>query len=116
MPSTKQLMIWTRRPNEGEEGGRISYTAVLLTQGKHRFYTLSMPSDVLAETCMVERRNEEPAVGFQRALDRKRAEEIARYIARYIDSGFGTIPGSIVLSAQPEAELEYRRSDTNPQL
>lgn len=92
--------------NETEEGGRISYTAVLLTQGNHRFYTLSMPSDVLAETCIVERRNEEPAEGFQRALDRRRAEDIARYI----DSGFGTIPGSIVLSAQPEAELQYRRS------
>jgi DGQHR domain-containing protein len=92
--------------NETEQGGRISYTAVLLTQGKHRFYTLSMPSDVLAETCIVERRNEEPAAGFQRTLDRKRAEEIARYI----DFGFGTIPGSIVLSAQPEAELQYRRT------
>jgi DGQHR domain-containing protein len=91
---------------ETEEGGRISYTAVLLTQGEHRFYTLSMPSDVLAETCIVERRNEEPAAGFQRTLDRKRAEDIARYI----DHGFGTIPGSIVLSAQPEAELQYRRS------
>ena len=36
-----------------------------------------------------------------RELDHKRAEEIARYI----DNGLGTIPNSIVLSAQPEAEL-----------
>lgn len=40
--------------------------------------------------------------GFQRVLDRKRAEEIAKYI----DSGLGTIPSSIVLSAQPEADFE----------
>src|SRR3954454_19572383 len=91
---------------EVEREGRISYTASLITQGKHRFYTLSVPSDVLADTCIVEPRDEEPEVGFQRTLDRKRAEEIARYI----DRGFGTIPSSIVLSAQPEAELQYRRA------
>jgi DGQHR domain-containing protein len=90
---------------EREDGGRISYTASLITQGKHRFFTLSMPSDVLAETCIVEPRNEEPLAGFQRALDERRAREIAHYI----DSGFGTIPSSIVLSAQKDAELLYRR-------
>lgn len=90
---------------EREDGGRTSYTASLIIQGKHRFFTLSMPSDVLAETCIVEPRNEEPIVGFQRALDERRAQEIARYI----DSGFGTIPSSIVLSAQEDAQLEYRR-------
>ncbi|MCI0564068.1 MAG: DGQHR domain-containing protein, partial [Nitrososphaera sp.] len=44
-----------------------------------------------------------PEDGFQRMLDKKRAQEIADYI----DMGFGTIPCSIVLSAQPEAELKY---------
>jgi DGQHR domain-containing protein len=90
---------------ERDDGDRISYTASLITQGKHRFFTLSMPSDVLAETCIVEPRNEEPLVGFQRALDKRRAQEIAHYI----DSGFGTIPTSIVLSAQADAQLQYRR-------
>lgn len=85
--------------------GRGSYTASLLIQGQHRFYTLSMPSDVLGETCMVEPRYQDPAEGFQRALDEKRGRDIAAYI----DSGLGTIPTSIVLSAQPEAELQYRR-------
>src|SRR5262249_2016220 len=37
----------------------------------------------------------------QRVLDKKRAQDIATYI----DSGKGTIPGSIILSAQPEAQL-----------
>jgi DGQHR domain-containing protein len=60
-----------------------------------------MPSRVLARTCFVSTRDEDPKEGFQRLLDRKRAQEIAEYI----DSGFGTIPNSIVLSAQPEAQL-----------
>ncbi|HEX4765601.1 MAG TPA: DGQHR domain-containing protein [Lichenihabitans sp.] len=90
---------------EREQEGRASYTASLITQGKHRFYTLSMPSDMLAQTCMVEPRNEDPELGFQRSLDRKRAEDIANYI----DNGPGTIPSSIVLSAQEDAGLQYVR-------
>lgn len=61
-----------------------------------------MPSEVLARTCKVTTRNEDPALGFQRELDIKRALEIAEYI----DSNLGTIPSSVVLSAQPEAELK----------
>src|SRR4249919_768355 len=80
-----------------------SYAARLIVQGKHRFFTLTMPSDVLAETCVVESRDENPVTGFQRMLDEKRAQEIADYI----DSGFGTIPSSIVLSAQEQAQLNY---------
>jgi DGQHR domain-containing protein len=91
---------------EVDREGRISYTASLITQGTKRFFTLSMPSDILGETCIVEPRNEEPIEGFQRALDERRARDIANYI----DSGFGTIPSSIVLSAQPVAALEYRRT------
>lgn len=84
-------------------GPVVSFAARLITQGRHRFYTLTMPSDVLAETCVVDTREENPDDGFQRVLDEKRAQEIADYI----DHGFGTIPCSIVLSAQPEARLDY---------
>ena len=87
------------------EDNEVSYTAVLLSQGKHRFYTLAMRSEMLAETCIVDPRMDNPIDGFQRLLDKKRAQEIADYI----DKGFGTIPGSIVLSAQPEAKLRYVR-------
>jgi DGQHR domain-containing protein len=90
---------------EEDLAGRASFTASLLTQGKTRFFTLSMPSGVLAETCVVEPRNEDPEEGFQRALDEKRARDIATYI----DAGLGTIPTSIVLSAQPDANLQYNR-------
>src|SRR3954452_13388150 len=90
-------------PSDADD--HVSYTAVLLTQGKHRFYTLAMPSEILAATCIVEPRAKNPLDGFQRLLDERRAQEIANYI----DSGFGTIPSSIILSAQPEAELQYIR-------
>jgi len=53
---------------------------------------------------MVDTRDENPVDGFQRVLEEKRAIEIAQYI----DAG-GTIPSSIVLSAQPEAQLRYER-------
>ena len=72
-----------------------------MTQGEHRFYTLTLPTDLLGRTCYATTREEDAQTGFQRVLDIKRAQEIANYI----DSGLGTIPSSIVLSAQPEAEL-----------
>lgn len=81
---------------------RTRYSVSLVTQGSHRFYTLTMPSDVLAECCFVSSRFDDPEEGFQRRLDVKRAKEIAEYV----DSGFGTIPSAVVLSAQPEADLK----------
>lgn len=79
----------------------MRYSVSLVKQGAHKFYTLTMPSSMLAETCFVIPREEDPILGFQRVLDRKRAQEIADYI----DNGLGTIPTSIVLSAQTGAEL-----------
>ncbi|KWV16749.1 DGQHR domain-containing protein [Xanthomonas translucens] len=81
---------------------KARYSVSHITQGSHKFYTLTIPSDVLAKCCFVTTRDEDPAEGFQRVLDKRRAEEIAKYI----DTGLGTIPSSIVLSAQPEAELQ----------
>lgn len=78
-------------------------TVSLVRQGDHRFYSLTIPSDMLAKTCFIISRDEDPKVGFQRELDVKRAQEIAAYI----DSGLGTVPSAIVLSAQEAAELKY---------
>ena len=80
---------------------RLRYSVSAVRQGKHEFYSLTMPSEVLGRTCAVSSRKEDPKEGFQRELDHKRAQEIANYI----DTGVGTIPNSIVLSAQPSAEL-----------
>jgi len=51
----------------------VTDTALLVTQGKHRFYSLVLPSDVLAATCTVDPRQENPIDGFQRLLDKRRA-------------------------------------------
>lgn len=85
--------------SEKESFGSVS----LVRQGEHKFYSFTMPSDVLADTCYVINRDEDPIEGFQRELDKKRATEIANYI----DSGLGTIPSSIVLSAQEDCEFTY---------
>ena len=84
-----------------QDAPRLRYSVSLVRQGNHSFYTLTVPSDVLARTCAVTTRKEDPQRGFQRELDEKRAKEIAHYI----DEGVGTIPNSIVLSAQPTADL-----------
>ena len=81
---------------------RESISAVLLTQGERRFYTVAMESGLLSETCVATSRNQDPLEGFQRTLSEKRALSIARYI----EQG-GVIPGSIVLSAQSRANLVY---------
>lgn len=88
-----------------DDGKFITDQAFLVTQGKHRFYTMALPSKILAATCMVEARAENPIDGFQRLLDRKRAKEIANYI----DTGFGTVPSAVILSAQPRAQLHFDR-------
>lgn len=96
-------------PTENDEvegsvsiGERLRYSTSLVTQGSHRFFTFTMPSDVLASCCFATSREENPQTGFQRVLDEKRAQEIADYM----DLGFGTIPSSIVLSAQSIADLK----------
>src|SRR5580700_4418019 len=52
---------------------------------------------------LVAGRQEDPKEGFQRRLDYQRARDIARYL----DDSVGSIPTNIVLSAQPEAEVQY---------
>ena len=78
-----------------------AFAVSLVIQGKWRFYSLTIPSDVLARCCYVSTRFEDPDEGFQRRLDRKRAESIAKYI----DKDLGTIPNAVILSAQPAANL-----------
>lgn len=85
-----------------QEKEPLRFIYSLVTQGKYRLYTLTLSSEILARTCFVTTRDEDPKLGFQRLLDIKRAQQIADYI----DSGLGTIPNSIVLSAQSEAELK----------
>lgn len=82
-----------------------AYPALLMTQNKHRFYFTTIPVDDLFKYCFVARRDEDPLVGFQRALNESRADDIAAYLA----AGNGSIPSNIVLSAQEHAEFGYDR-------
>lgn len=100
--SLTEETLGTPDSREVDDTPRLRYSVSLFRQGSHSFYTLTMPSDVLARTCTVTTRKEDPQRGFQRELDEKRAREIAHYI----DEGLGTIPNSIVLSAQPAAGLK----------
>lgn len=97
--ATRSAAKTTREP---EYGDRLRFSASLILQAGKQFYSVTMPTNVLAKCCFVTSREEEPITGFQRVLDRKRALDIARYI----DQEQGTIPGSIILSAQPDAGLK----------
>lgn len=107
VPRKRVLLVTKRTPIDldigiPKSGQTVRYSCSLVTQGTHRFYTLTMPSEVLAACCFATNRLEDPQKGFQRVLDEKRAQEIADYM----DAGMGTIPSSIVLSAQDGAELK----------
>ncbi len=91
-----------RSPAKKKQPEHAAYAVSLITQGEWRFYTLTVPSDILARCCYVSDRYKDPVEGFQRRLDKKRAQEIADYI----DSGLGTIPSAVILSAQSAAEFE----------
>ena len=80
-----------------------SYPAMLLTQNKHKFYLATLPVEDVFPFSFVSRRDADSIAGFQRTLSESRAADIARYL----DNSQGSIPTNVVLSAQPEAELEY---------
>lgn len=95
----------TRTHSDGTDvipspGTELRYATSLVRQGAHTFYTLTIPSNILAACSFATTKDEKPSDGFQRVLDPKRAREIADYI----DAG-GTIPSSIVLSAQSDCDF-----------
>jgi hypothetical protein len=59
---------------------RPSVPAFPLTQNDHRFYFSTIPVGDLYPYCFVSRRESDPEAGFQRSLNTKRAEDIARYL------------------------------------
>ena len=79
-----------------------------IKQNNFEFYVTSIPSKVLAQICFVTNRYEDPEQGFQRELDKKKAEKIAEFL----NTGMGVIPSSIILSAQTEADIKIDRNKT----
>jgi DGQHR domain-containing protein len=91
-----------KKKTDHVDGERVRLSASLILQAGKQFYSVTMPTEILSQCCYVTTRDEAPMTGFQRVLDKKRAQDIANYI----DAESGTIPGSIILSAQPEAQLK----------
>lgn len=79
-----------------------SFSASLIIQGRHKFYSLTLPIDVIATCCSPNPRSDDPQDGFQRSLDESRADSISDYI-----QNGGVIPSSIILSAQASSDFEY---------
>jgi DGQHR domain-containing protein len=77
-------------------------SVTLITQGKHKFYSATMNIDLIADSCSTNPRETDPVAGFQRTLDETRANSIAKYIREG-----GTIPSSIILSAQSNSGITY---------
>lgn len=66
------------------------------------YYVTVMSADEIFAFSKVSRVDEDPQIGYQRHLAKKRAEAIAEYL----DSG-NVIPSSIILSAQENAKISY---------
>lgn len=81
---------------------RAALSVSLITQGSHKFFSGSMNIEDLAACSSPNPREADPISGFQRSLDESRALAIANYLREG-----GTIPASIILSAQPAADFVY---------
>lgn len=90
-------------PRKATAVQRLSFPAIPIVQSEgKRFWIASLPSNKLFEIAKISRAAEDPKRGYQRLLDDKRAKRIAKYF----DDG-GAIPGSIILSAQSNADFLF---------
>lgn len=87
----------------------VSYPCLTMSQNQHRFFLTSIPVSDLFSHCFVSTRNDDNLEGFQRQLSRSRAEDISKYL----NQGVGSIPTTVVLSAQESSGMVYNsRSKT----
>ena len=50
-----------RNPSPGD---RVRLSSSLILQGEKQFYSVTMPTDMLAQCCFVTSRDEDPQAGF----------------------------------------------------
>ena len=86
------------KQNYDSKTDEFKYSTTTVNQGGAKFYTLAIDSKVLGETCYVSDRDENPEDGFQRVLNFAKVQEIANYV----DTIEGSIPTSVIISAQQE--------------
>ncbi len=85
----------------------LSVPAISVQQGGDEpFWICALPADKLFGCSRVSRAEEDNIRGYQRLLGEQRAKRIASYF----DSGH-VIPGAIVVSAQPAANLRWNQED-----
>lgn len=85
------------------------YKAIKCIQNEKDFYLAFLPSDILAKTCFISRREDDPAKGFQRSLNESRSRDIAKYL----DDTKGVIPSALILSAQKAARFSFEEKSSD---
>lgn len=84
---------------------KITTSAMSVKYNKNEFFLSVMNAKQLFKNAKVSRAEENPEIGFQRALGKQRAINIKKYL----EDG-NVIPGSVILSAQTKADLEYNNA------
>ena len=84
----------------------IELPAIQCEQNGYSFFQSVISSKQLLKLSFLLRRNENKSKGFQRILNKKRAQQIAKYL----DSGEGSIPAPIIVSAQQESNFEFNHN------
>ncbi|MDD4871350.1 MAG: DGQHR domain-containing protein [Kiritimatiellae bacterium] len=84
---------------------RLSFPAIKVSYNNKHFYLALIRGKALFACARVSRADEDPNKGYQRLLKASRA----KVIAEYFNTG-NVIPGSIILSAQPEASLNFNQA------
>jgi DGQHR domain-containing protein len=92
----------TTRSAKSKTPRRVDCPAIKIAYNGKQFYLARIRGKTLFGCSSVSRADEDPDKGYQRLLKSSRA----RVIASYFDAG-NIIPGSIILSAQPEAALSF---------
>lgn len=81
---------------------KVKLKALKINQGKYEFYMTVIKSNQLEGFCFITRRSEDKEEGFQRLLNKARAN----LITKYYKNG-GAIPSPLILSAKEEADFTY---------
>jgi DGQHR domain-containing protein len=95
---------WRSTPNSEQKlvpnipASKVSYNG-------YTYYVGVVSGKLLLANSRVSRRTEDAEAGFNRNLQPSRAREIARYL----ETEHSSIPTNLVLSAQPEAEVDFKR-------
>ncbi|MCP9237969.1 DGQHR domain-containing protein [Lewinella sp. JB7] len=86
---------------------KVSFPAVQCIQNGFTFYQTVISSKQLLDYCFIVRRNEDKSKGFNRFLNSNRASQIANYL----DKGEGSIPASIIVSAQANSNFAFENDN-----